>query len=205
MKTGEKMKKNTIENAAALAMITLTVIVSAHCHLTQENWTALLLTEDKWLLYVLGTLGSLLFCFLLYRFSCAAKHPQKTGCILTSLYMPISLFFVYEPQNQPFATMLHLVFSYLFFFCVNFQFLSALVHLHYRELFKAKRIAQAYFLVLGTCIASFLIFMSINTLFELLFTCGMTLLLCASIHYIGSPNPVTPEASLPTQDEDNSF
>ena len=134
------------------------------------------------MLYIFGPLGSLLFCYLLYRFSVQVLHPLKKQCLLTTLCMPLSLLFVFDPELHPIQSSLHLLFSYLFFFCVNGCFAHSLMILSLSEKKKANFILQLYLILLAVCSALYIHFMSINTLFELIFTTGMTLLVTFSLH-----------------------
>ncbi len=182
MKTGENMKSRILENLCAVLMILLTCFVSFQCDLAKENWTVLLLRPEKTILYLLGTLGSLIFCFLLYRFSLNVLHPQKKQCFFSALCMPLSLLFVFDPEFHPIQSSLHLLFSYLFFFCVNGCFVQSLFILSLSQKKKATIILQLYLIILAFCAVLYIHFMSINTLFELFFTVSLTLLLAFSLH-----------------------
>ncbi|MBE6108774.1 MAG: hypothetical protein E7192_09110 [Erysipelotrichaceae bacterium] len=175
------MKSKTLEYLCTVLMIVLTCFVSFQCDLKTENWTVLLLRPEKYLLYLFGTLGSFLFCFLLYRFSVNVLHPLKKQCLLTALCMPLSLLFVFDPEFHPIQSSLHLLFSYLFFFCVNGCYIHSLFILSFSHKRKTDFLFQIYLIILALCAGLYLRFMSINTLFELCFTVSMTLLLSFSI------------------------
>ena len=173
-----------IEQLCVILILIFTCLISSRCHLTTENWTYLLLRDDKIFLVLFGTLGSLLFCFLLYRFSVYVHRPIFKYCILTSVNMPCSLLFVFEPLNHPIQSNLHLLFAYLYFFCVNGCFIHSLFFFHLSKPNQAKIIETLYLIILILSAALYIHFMSINTLFELFFTLSMTTLLSFTLTLI---------------------
>ncbi|MBQ7889126.1 MAG: hypothetical protein IJ356_05160 [Erysipelotrichaceae bacterium] len=178
------MKHRTVENICTVLMILSTFLISSKCSLTEENWTVLLLKPEKTLLYIFGTLGSILFCFLLYRLSQRVRKPLKALCIFTAICMPLSLMFIYEPINHQLQTTLHLLFAYLYFFEVNAIYIHILYTLHFREPKIFHHLLKIYLFILAGCTGLCVHFMVINTLFELAFTCSMTLLIDYSLHLL---------------------
>lgn len=176
------MKRRTIENLCTVLMIILTLFVSSYCSMTDENWTVLLLRPEKKLLYVFGTLGSTLFCFLLYQLSKRVKKPQRALCFMTMMCMPLSLMFVYDPDVHQMETTLHLLFAYLYFFGINASIIISLFQLHFRNTKLFHHLAQLYGLILAGCAAICMHYMVINTLFELYFTCATTCFISYSLH-----------------------
>ena len=176
-----KTKMKLMENLCAAAMLILTWIVSAFSFARGENWTALLISPERPLLLVFGPLGALLFSFLLYRLSVYTRRPQKKLCRFICLCMPLSLMFVFDPVAHPLQSNLHLLFSYLFFYSVNFSMVYSLYQLHLREPKLFQTTLQWYLLILGCVIAMYLHYTSVNTLFEVTFTSAMTILVIFTI------------------------
>ena len=176
-----KTKMKLIENLCAIAMLILTWIISAFSFVRGENWTALLISPERPLLLIFGPVGALLFCFLLYRLSIYSRHPQKKLCLFTCLCMPLSLMFMFDPLSHPLQSNLHLFFSYLYFYGVNFSLITSLFYLHFTEPKLFKTVLQAYLLILGIVLAMYLHYTSVNTLFEVTFTSAMTILVIVTI------------------------
>jgi hypothetical protein len=176
-----KTKMNLIENLCAGAMLIVTWVISFFSFQRGENWTALLISPERNLMLVLSPIGAALFCFLLYRFSCNVHYPQKRLTFFTALCMPLSLMFVFDPMNHPMQSNIHLFFSYLYFFGVNLSFMTSLYQLHFTETKLFQQISQGYLFILLVVGMMYMHYMSINTLFEVTFTTGMTLLLATAV------------------------
>jgi hypothetical protein len=89
--------------------------------------------------------------------------------------------FVFDPLSHPLQSNLHLFFSYLYFYGVNFSLITSLFYLHFTEPKLIKTVLQAYLLILGIVLAMYLHYTSVNTLFEVTFTSAMTILVIVTI------------------------
>ncbi len=129
----------------------------------------------------LGSCGYILIVLYPLSISYLTKFHHITintlilSCCILTLILPYNL--VYSPL----LSSLHLIAAYCFFFLISSYFLYLLFKFYFIKPHYFKVIFKCYVFLIGISIITFLFFLSITTIFEIIYT--LNLLLCSSLLY----------------------
>lgn len=103
------------------------------------------------------------------------NKPTVLACFNIELFWMLALALPYDPANLPYSSAFHLLFSGIFFFSITALFLYTLFHAMPYCIKQAYLLFQFYFISLFLCCFIYMAYLSINGLFEIIYTCSMSI------------------------------
>lgn len=160
-----------------LTVIIITVILSMNTSLLTENYTAILNTDKSYLVFIWGIIANLAMIILLRDFYIKYSKDNLKLWIILYLLLPLSLMFPFQPENKPISSGLHLLFSYLYFIGFNIILYYTIYKIQFNNINKYKKVSAVYFSILGICLYIFMKYLSVNGLFEVIYTISIAIFL----------------------------
>lgn len=171
------MKKLTI--FLCICVLGFNLFLALQVPLFTTNFTGL--TQTHPFQVSLWALGSSLL-FLIQLNDCAkhlslSKQKRYLWAILCELLCLMTLFLPYTPDKSPLLSGLHLVGAYGFFLSISGYYLFLLVKIQFHELPFFQKSLMSYLCLFFLCGFIFMHYLSINGLFEVIYTSGFALCL----------------------------
>lgn len=99
----------------------------------------------------------------------------KLTCFIIECLWIVALILPYDPIHYPYSSSFHLVFSLAFFFSITALFLYTLWSIMPYCFKQIQILFQLYFVSVFLCCFIYMAYLSINGLFEIIYTCSLTI------------------------------
>lgn len=167
------MKKRN--NLLAIIGLVLNLMFLFFIPLTETNFTGI--AQDHPVLVFLWSFGST--GIILYTLiQCAELLPfhlpkVKLYSLLILVFLIVAMLCPYDLSTSSILSAAHLIFSYLFFFTISGLFLFLLTQMQFYSPSHYYRIRNFYLIISLLCGFIFMVSMSINGLFEVIYTLNL--------------------------------
>lgn len=159
-----------------LATLLINISLGFFFPLTKTNFTGLTAEYPLIILLWVSFSCNTILHQLLTLLTLIKKKSQGTllTCFGIECFWILALVLPYNPTNMPYSSTFHLIFSGAFFFSITALFLYTLFHAMPYCMRQAQLLFQLYFISLFFCCFIYMAYLSINGLFEILYTCSIS-------------------------------
>ena len=163
------MKKTYFHLFLNIIVVIITLFTASYTTIYYDNFTSLA-TNHFPILLLWSNVCCIITLYLLYDISKLTLNNKHKKYYLIIIYIFQLLTTLFNFDKSSIFQLLHLIFAYAFFLSINFYFIYLNYQFSLRNNIVSTKLNQYYYAILAICMFIFMYFMSINTLFEIVFT-----------------------------------
>ena len=177
------MKKTYIHLFLNIIVVIITLFTASYTTIYYDNFTSLA-TNHLPILLLWSNVCCIITLYLLYDLSKLTISTRNTKYYLFIIFIFQVLTTIFNFDKSSLFQLLHLIFAYAFFLSINFYFIYLIYHFSLTNNALYNKLNQYYYALLTICMFIFMYYMSINTLFEIVFTILFSYLLTYCFYII---------------------